>query len=215
MKNIWRILRLSKPLHGILLLLGFLILVTSALALVAPILSKFIVDNIVSRVQGHKGDLNSLVFLVVMAFLANIVSVAITSLSDRLGDHFAGRLRKYLTEKFYDKVLSLPQSYFDSQISGKITNQLNRGIFTIYAFLNGASNFILPTILQSIFTVAVMAYYNIPIAFFTFLLFPIYLSLSYYSTVKWGKEEVKKNKIEDQTRGRMNEVISNIRLVKG
>jgi ATP-binding cassette subfamily B protein len=69
--------------------------------------------------------------------------------------------------------------------------------------------------LQSIFTVAVLAYYNIPIAFFTFILFPIYLLLSYYSTVRWGKEEAKKNAIEDVTRGRINEVISNIRLVKG
>src|SRR5207253_2837781 len=46
------------------------------------------------------------------------------------------------------------------------------------------------------------------------ILFPIYLVISYYSTVKWGKREVLKNAIEDRTRGRMQEVISNISLVK-
>jgi ATP-binding cassette subfamily B protein len=132
-----------------------------------------------------------------------------------MGDHFAGKLRQFLTEKFYDKVLTLPQSYFDGQVSGKIVNQLNRGIFTIYQFLNGASNFMLPTFVQSLFTIVILAYYNLPIAFFTFILFPIYLALSYYSTVRWGKEEVKKNKIDDISRGRINEVIGNIRLVKG
>lgn len=215
MKNIVKIIQLSKPLHGLVILLAFLIIITSLLQLATPLFSKFIVDEIVARLQNNTGDLNRLISLIVAAFLVNAIGVGINVVSDRIGDHFSGRLRQFLTERFYDKVLTLPQSYFDGQISGKIINQLNRGIYTIYSFLNAGSNFIIPMFLQSIFTVAVLAYYNIPIAFFTFILFPIYLTLSYYSTVKWGKEEAKKNAIEDQTRGRINEVISNIRLVKG
>lgn len=215
MKNIWKIILVSKPLHGLVIIISLLILLSSALQLAAPILSKFIVDDIVARLQGEDGSLQRLIFLVVLSFLLNLVGVAITSISNRLGDHFAGRLRKFLTEKFYAKVLTLPQSYFDSQISGKIVNQLNRGIHTTYQFLNSLSNFILPTFLQSIFTIVVLAYYDIPIALITLALFPIYLTLSYFSTVKWGKEEIKKNKIEDSTRGRINEAINNIRLVKG
>jgi ATP-binding cassette subfamily B protein len=38
--------------------------------------------------------------------------------------------------------------------------------------------------------------------------------ISYYSTVKWGKEEIAKNQIEDTTRGRIQEVVSNMSLVK-
>ncbi len=215
MKNIWKIIKISKPLHGLVILIGILILTSSALQLVAPLLSKFIVDEITAKLSGHKANLSWLLTLIVIAFLSNLAGVAINSISDRLGDHFAGKLRQFLTEKFYDKVLTLPQSYFDGQLSGKIVNQLNRGISTIYQFLNGASNFILPTFIQSIFTIFILAYYNLPIAFFTFILFPIYLALSYYSTVKWGKIEAEKNKIEDVTRGRINEVINNIRLVKG
>ncbi len=215
MKNIWKIIKISKPLHGLVVLLGFLILISSALQLVAPLLSKFIVDEITAKVSGYQGSLSRLITLIVIAFIANAAGVLISSVSDRIGDHFAGRLRQFLTEKFYDKVLTLPQSYFDGQLSGKIVNQFNRGIFTIYQFLNGASNFVLPTFIQSIFTIIILAYYNLPIAFFTFALFPIYLALSYYSTVKWGKAEAEKIKVEDVTRGRINEVIGNIRLVKG
>lgn len=215
MKNIWKIIKLSKPLHRLVIIIGVLILVSSALQLVAPLLTKFIVDDITAKLSGHPSNINHLITLVIIAFLANLAGIALNTISDRLGDHFAGKLRQFLTEKFYDKVLTLPQSYFDGQISGKIVNQLNRGIFTIYQFLNGASNFILPTLVQSVFTIFILAYYNLPIAFFTFALFPVYLALSYYSTVKWGKEEVKKNKIDDITRGRINEVIGNIRLVKG
>lgn len=215
MKNIGKIIKISKPLHGLVYLLAFLIVITSVVQLVAPVLSKFIVDEIVAKVSGNGGNLNRLILLLVISFVMNFAGVAINSVSDRIGDHFSGKLRQFLTEKFYDKVLTLPQSYFDGQVSGKIMNQLNRGIFTIYNFLNTASNFVVPMLLQSVFTIAILAYYNIPIAFFTFILFPIYLSLSYYSTKKWGEEEGKKNKIEDFTRGRINEVIGNIRLVKG
>jgi len=213
-KNIIRIIKISKPLHHLVALLAILIVTSSLLNLAAPILSKFIVDEIVARIQGQGGDLNRLIFLIVLSFVMSFAGLVTTVVTERIGDHFQGRLRKFLTERFYDKVLTLPQSYFDSEISGKIVNQLNRGIQSVYGFLNTASNFIIPTLLQSILTVIVLAYYNLPIAFFTFILFPIYLTLSYYSTVKWGQEEVKKNQIEDVTRGRISEVISNIKLVK-
>ena len=214
MKNILQIIKLSKPLHRIFLILAVLILVTSALDLITPVLSKFIVDDIVSNLQHKSGDITNLAILIATAFAASFISLILTKISDRLGDHAAGKMRQFLTEKFYYKVLTLPQSYFDSEISGKIVNQLNRGIATIQDFTNTATNFILPAILQSIFTVIILAYYNIPIAVITFLLFPIYMIISYYSTVKWGKEEIAKNQIEDATRGRIQEVISNMSLVK-
>src|SRR3989344_5315044 len=214
MENIFKIIRISKPLHNIALVIGILILVSSSLELVPAILSKFIVDEIVNQIQHNGGSLNRLIFLLAATFFLSLLGVILTTASNRLGDHFAGKLRKFLTEKFYDKVLTLPQSYFDSEVSGKIVNQLNRAIQTIQNFINGSTNFMLPTFLQSIFTIIVLAYYNIPIAIFVAALFPIYLSLSYYSTKRWGEKEVEKNKFEDLNRGRITEVISNIKLVK-
>lgn len=214
MKNIIKVIRISKPLYHLIAILGVIILVASATQLVAPVLSKFIVDQIVLQLKTKNGNLNQLITLIVIAFIMNLVGVILTVLTDRIGDHFAGRLRKFLTEKFYAKVLSLPQSYFDSEISGKIVNQLSRGILTINEFLNMTSNFLLPTLLQSLFTIVIMIHYNVLVGLFTFILFPIYLLLSHYSTVRWGKEENKKNAIEDYSRGRIQEVISNIKLVK-
>lgn len=214
MNNIFRIIKISKPLHKLVTVLSILILLSSLLELLAPILSKYIVDDIVLNIQYKSGNITNLSLLIALSFLSSLLSLVITTLSNRLGDHTAGRFRQYLTEKFYYKVLTLPQSYFDSELSGKIVNQLNRGIQSIQDFMNTSSNFILPALLQSIFTVAVLAFYNIPIAIFMLLLFPIYMSISFYSTIKWGKAEVEKNKIEDVTKGRIQEVILNIPLVK-
>lgn len=214
MKNITNIIRIAKPLYKLTGVIALLIVASSILQLVSPIISKYIVDDIVAHIQHKSNNFNDLVFLIALTFFLGLLGNLFNSLSERLGDHFAGRMRKFLTERFYDKVLTLPQSYFDSEISGKIINQLNRGIFTIQQFMNTGTNFILPTILQTVFTIFILAYYNLAIAFLTFLLFPIYLLLSFYSTKRWGEEEEKKNKIEDRLRGRMSEVVANIRLVK-
>ncbi len=214
MGNIWKIIKISKPLHKIAAVIGVLILITASLELVPPILSKFIVDEIVNQIQHNGGSLSRLITLLTVSFLLSFLGVILTTASDRIGDHFAGELRKFLTEKFYDKVLTLPQSYFDGEISGKIVNQLNRAIQTIQNFINGSTNFMLPTLLQSIFTIVILAYYNVPIAILVAALFPIYLWLSFYSTKRWGQREVEKNQYEDLNRGRITEVVTNIKLVK-
>lgn len=214
MKNIFRILKIAKPLYSLFALSCFLIVLSALSDLTTPYFSKLITDEIIAKVTGKGANFDHLVFLIGLSFAVGLFGLVVTGFSNRLGDHVAGLMRKFLTEKFYYKILSLPQSYFDSEISGKILNQLNRGIMIIQNFMNTMSNFFLPTLLQSVFTVIFMAYYSIPVAFFTFLLFPIYLYLSHLSTKKWGEEEGKKNKIEDYTRGRINEVIGNIKLVK-
>lgn len=215
MKNIFKIVKLAKPLYGVIALSAFLILIVSLLGLSTPLFSKFIVDEITNKLAGKGGDLTRLIEFIVGLFAVNVLSVILTAISERIGDHLGGELRRFLTEKFYHKVLTLPQSYFDSKLSGKIINQLTRGILTINNFVNMATNFILPNFLQIILTVGLMLFYNVYIALFTFALFPIYYYISKYSSEVWGKEEAKKNAIDDRTRGRITEVISNIKLVKG
>lgn len=214
MKNILKIIQISKPLHQLIYVLTALIVSAALLELVAPIISKLIVDEIVAHLNTKAANLNRLIALILLAFGANILGISLTAISERLGDHFAGQLRQLLTEKFYRHVLKLPQTYFDSQLSGKIVNQLNRGISTIENFINAASNFIVPFFLQSFFTVIVLAVYSWPVAIFVTCLFPIFLSISFYSTKKWGEKEEIKNKLEDKIRGRINEAIYNIKIVK-
>ncbi len=215
MKNIWKIILISKPLHKIAGIIAVLIVFTALLDLATPIFSKFIVDEIVNQISGNTGNINILIGLIGLTFIVSITGLILTVITERLGDHFAGELRRFLTEKFYDKALALPQSYYDSEISGRILNQLNRGIQSIENFINTSTNFLIPMFLQSIFTIVILAYYNIPIAIAIFVLFPIYGVISYYSAKKWGEEEILKNQIEDKYRGRIQEVIGNIRLVKG
>ncbi|MDZ4229495.1 MAG: ABC transporter ATP-binding protein [Patescibacteria group bacterium] len=215
MKNIRKIIALSKPLYRLTLALSLLVLVMSVLQQIQPFFVKFIVDDIQKQITDSSGNLQTVSYLMLGLLAVNLVSTVLNSLSMRFGDYINSRLRRFLTEQFYSKAFTLPQKYFDSEISGKILNQLIRGIQSIQDFMGMFTNFVLPAIFQSIFTVGILFYYNLPIGILSLLIFPAYIYMSHYSTKKWGAEEVKKNRLEDISRGRISEVISNIRLVRG
>lgn len=215
MKNIAKILKLSKPLFRKTALLAVLVLLMSVLQQVQPFFIKFIVDTIETQIKTGAGSMLLVSWLMAGLLLANLLSSVLDSINMRFGDYINSRLRKYLTEEFYRKVFTLPQKYFDSNISGKILNQLNRGIQSIQDFMGMMTNFVLPAMFQSIFTIGILFYYQPIIGLMALLIFPFYILVSSYSTKRWGAHEVEKNQLEDISRGRIGEVIGNIRLVRG
>ncbi len=215
MKNIFKILRLAKPMHGLMLVIIVVVLISTTFDLVTPLLSGRILDEVKEQSENSDKEYNKLITLLSISLVSTLFYLATRSIGQRLGDHLAGKVRKYLTEVFYHKALTLPQSYYDSEVSGKIVNQLNRGITSIQQFMNTATNYIIPTFLQGIIVIGILAFYNIALALLMIVIFPIYLGISSISTKRWGKKEEVKNQIEDKTRGRIQEVISNIKLVKG
>ena len=215
MKNIGKIIRLSRLLFTKTLILAVSVLLMSVVQQVQPFFIKFIVDTIEIQIKSGLGSMVTVSWLMAGLLVANLISSVLDSLNMRFGDYINSRLRKYLTEEFYRKVFTLSQKYFDSNISGKILNQLNRGIESIQDFMGMMTNFVLPAIFQSIFTIGILFYYQPLIGLLAFLIFPFYILVSNYSTKMWGKKEVAKNQLEDVSRGRIGEVIGNIRLVQG
>ncbi len=214
MKNIFKILKLSKHQHKAIGIACLLITLQAVLQQLTPITLKFVVDELSKQISTGTGNYQRLTFLFVLILIINVFGIVLTALSQRLGDHIASRLGRYLTEIYYQKVFTLPQKYFDSEISGKMVNQLNRGIISIRDFLNAATNFITPALLQAVFGILVLGYFDLTIGLVALAVFPIYIAISRYSTKKWGVIQEKKNVYEDSTRGRIQEVISNIKLVK-
>lgn len=224
MKNIGKIIKLAKPLHPLLYAISSIITLGALVELLTPWLLKMIVDKIETASKLPLAQINlidpsnpffGVTVLVLLMLLANILGQGLSNISSRLGDHFAGKLRKYLTEQYFEHSLTLSQTYFDSELTGKIMSQLNRGVQVISDFFNVATNFIVPSFLQAVFTITVLAYYSPLIALFVFLLFPIYIYLSAKSTKAWAKYQESRNTYEDIVRGRLSETILNIKLVRG
>jgi ATP-binding cassette subfamily B protein len=68
--------------------------------------------------------------------------------------------------------------------------------------------------LQAIFGIGILLYFDLTVGLLALIVFPIYISISSYSTRRWGKIQEEKNVHEDASRGRIQEVIGNIKLVK-
>ncbi|MDA1316808.1 MAG: ABC transporter ATP-binding protein [bacterium] len=214
MQSIWRIITIAKPFHKLLIGLSSIILVSSLIDISGTIVIKFVIDELQNQIVSGTGNINAAFWLLGLMFGLNIITIISEAVSFRIGDYTNARIGKYLTEHFYQKIFSLSQRYFDSEISGKIVNQLSRGIVSLQDFLGAMSNFIVPALVQTIFSIGILAYYNWTIALLALATFPLYIYISHISTSKWGEFQVKRNKIEDVTRGRIQEVISNIRLVR-
>ncbi len=214
MNNILNIIKLSKPQHKWIVIAAILITLQAVLQQATPITFKFVVDELTKQISDGTGNYQQLIILFLLILVINVAGVILSSVNQRLGDHIASRLGRNLTEIYYRKIFTLPQTYFDSEISGKITNQLNRGINSIREFLGAATNFITPAMLQALLGVGILLYFDITIGLLAFIVFPFYIGVSTYSTRKWGRIQQEKNVHEDATRGRIQEVIGNIKLVK-
>lgn len=214
MESILKIYKISKPVRKWIFIACIIIAVQAILQQATPITLKYVVDELSKQIATKTGNYQTLTYLFALILTINISLVVLNSLSQRLGDFIASRLGRFLTEVFYKKIFTLPQSYFDGEMSGTITNQLNRGINSIRDFVNGSTNFILPAILQAVLGIGVLAYFDPLIGGLSFLIFPIYVLITNYSTKRWGKFQDQKNIYEDSIKGRIQEVIGNIRLVK-
>ncbi|OGM33296.1 hypothetical protein A2803_05520 [Candidatus Woesebacteria bacterium RIFCSPHIGHO2_01_FULL_44_21] len=214
MGNIWKILKLSKPQHRWILVAIVLITIQSVLQQATPITFKFVVDELSAQVSNGDGNYEKLIFLFGLILAINAVGVILNTVTQRMGDYIASRLGRYLAEMYYRKIFTLPQKYFDSEVSGKIVNQLNRGILSIRDFIGTTTNFMAPAMLQALFGVGVLMYFDVGIGLLALAVFPVYIAISTYSTKRWGKIQEEKNVHEDASRGRIQEVISNIKLVK-
>lgn len=214
MKNIFKIIKLARPQYKWIAVACLLITIQAVLQQVTPITLKFVVDELAKQISTKNGDFGRLTFLFALILAVNIILVILNTLNQRLGDFIASRMARYLTEIFYKQIFTLPQVYFDGELSGKIVNELNRGILSIKDFINASTNFIVPALLQATFGVIVLAHFNLTIGLVALAVFPIYIGISTYSTRRWGKLQAEKNIHEDATRGRISEVIANIKLVK-
>lgn len=214
MKNIFKIFKISKPQHKWIFFACFLITIQAILQQASPVTLKYVIDELSAQIATKSGNYQTVTYLFALILVINLSVAVLNSVNQRIGDFIASRLGRFLTEIFYKKIFTLPQSYFDGEISGKIVNQLNRGINSIRDFINSATNFIIPAILQAVFGIGVLAYFDLTIGLLAFSIFPVYIFITSYSTKRWGKIQVEKNVYEDSVRGRIQEVINNIRLVK-
>ena len=211
MGAIFKILKSARELWGYYAVISFFTVVLSLLTLLMPLFSGWAIDEIL---KGTGANVSYVVWLAIGIFLLDVSQTLFSNISGYIGDQMSERLYKLLGHRYYEHLMSLPQKYFDVELSGKIINRLNRSIMQITGFMQMMSNNFLQFIFSTIFSLVVVAYYSWPVALMLFALYPIYVWMTFRSSHVWQNYQKKKNLHTDIASGRFAEAIGQIKVVK-
>src|SRR5574344_1940952 len=209
--SIFRYVKSLWPYYVGIIVLGIII---SALGLAIPFIMKAVTDVIVSGLQSGQADIWPTVRLALLLFAADLLTTFVQNWTGYLGDVMSVRLRQILSNRYYQHLLRLPQSYFDNELTGTIINRLNRTINEVTQFINMFANNFFSMYLTLIVSLVVLLTYSWELALMMTLLYPIFMWLTAKTSAKWQKWQKEKNLETDIASGRFAEVVAQIKTVK-
>lgn len=181
---------------------------------VQPLLTKTIVDEVTKLVGSHEVRTNVVIWAVLGIFVADLGQNLFSNIGGIIGDQLQARLRKTLSERYFAHLLKLPQRYFDTELSGKVLNQLNRSIDQITTFAQAFSNNFLQFIFSTVLSLVIISLYSWPVALMLATLYPIFIWLTMRTSGKWREYQTDINQQADAATGRFAEAIGQVKVVK-
>jgi ATP-binding cassette, subfamily B, bacterial len=214
MKDIWRILTFTRPLRGYYTGISVLTVLLALMSQAIPLFTKGAIDEITKLGSGGEVNVSLVAFFALAIFLTDLGQTLISNVSGYYGDIMMVKLQRFLSDAYYRHVLSLPQKYFDTELSGKVINRMNRGISQLSTFAQMVSNNFLQFIFSTVLSLAVVAYFSWQVALMLGLLYPVFIWLTTRTSTKWQAYQKTINEHQDIASGRFAEAISQVRVVK-
>ena len=217
MRSLGKILSSTRVLWPSYVAILFTSVLITTTALLMPFIISGATDEVVDVVKagGHTGGhVKTIVWFAVALLVADLVNTFISNIGGYIGDVAAVRMRRILSTRYFEKLLTLPQSYFDRELTGTIINRLSRNISETTQFLNMFANNFLPMLLTTFAVLIISAVYSWPLALLLLIVFPVYMYLTTLTSKKWQVLEQQKNEQFDIAGGRFAEVVGQIRVVK-
>ena len=209
MNSILRIVRSASALWPFYLGVLITASVTAILSLLTPFILREATDTVVAG-----GPLRTILWWVVALFVADALGNVVKNIGGYIGDVMVARLRQILSTRYFAKLLSVPQGYYDNQVTGTIIARLDRSIANITQFLQSFSNNFFVMLIQAAAVLVITAVYYWPLAILLAALFPIYMWLTALTSERWQKFEAIKNENIDVANGRFAEVIGQVKVTK-
>ncbi|MBU5180577.1 ABC transporter ATP-binding protein [Cutibacterium acnes] len=144
----------------------------------------------------------------------DVVNSLLTNVNGWLGDIMSAKMRPILSTRYFSKLLELPQSWFDEELTGSITSKLTRSITNVTDFAKAFSNNFFTLLLTTFAVLIISAIYYWPLALLLAIVFPIYVWLTALTSRNWQTHQDVINHHIDTAGGRFQEVVSQIRVVK-
>ena len=214
MRSILRILGSARELWPSYAGIVVCSLAVAATGLATPFILKSATDQVVAATHGPDAPIATLLWLAAALLAADLANTVLSNVGGFLGDTMAARLRARLSSRYFSKLLTLPQEYFDGELTGTVINRLSRSITETTSFLNMFANSFFPMVLTIVAVLVITASYSWPMAALLAVIYPIFMWLTTITSARWQVLEAEKNHELDVAGGRFAEVIAQIRVVK-
>jgi ATP-binding cassette subfamily B protein len=214
MSGIFRIFKFTKVLWPYYAGVSAFAILVAAMSQAQPLLTKPAIDQITKLIGGAHANIKLVAFLAVLIFLTDVGQTLFSNIGGYMGDMLSAKLQRFMSQRYYEHILSLPQRYFDTELSGKIINRMSRGITQIGTFMQVVSNNFLQFIFSAVFSLVIVVHYSWPVALMLFSLYPIFVFLTTRMSNKWQSYQQKINLEQDIASGRFAESIGQVRVVK-
>ncbi len=211
MKPLGKILSYASSLWRYYALISLFTIILSAAQLLQPVLTGRMIDVLRS---GTSADVRQVAVLVLLLFAMDAGSGVLNNINGYLGDRMGAKLHRTLAERYFAHLTTLPQAYFDRELSGKIIGRLNRGTQQISQFINMFANNFLQFLVTTVFALLLAIHYSWLVALQLAALYPIFIWMTMKTSVKWQKWQAERNHAIDTALGRFAESIGQIKVVK-
>lgn len=213
-KDIWRIIRFTRELWRYYIAISIFTILLAVMTQLQPLLTKGAIDQVSKLAGGGHADVALVAVFAGAIFLTDLGQTLLSNIGGYFGDMMSVKLQKLLSQRYYEHVLSLPQRYFDTELSGKIINRMNRGISQIGTFMQMMSNNFLQFLFSTVLSLGVVAYFSWQVALMLLLLYPVFVWLTTRTSTKWQEYQKTINEEQDIASGRFAESVGQVRVVK-
>jgi len=214
MREIWRIIRFTRSLWRYYAGVSVFTVLLAIVGQLVPIFTKGAIDEVTKIASGGEANVELVALFATLIFLTDVASTLLSNFGGYLGDMLSIKLQRFMSQRYYEHVLNLPQKYFDTELSGKIINRMNRGIGQVANYVQVVSNNFLQFVFSTVFSLAIVAYYSWQVALMLLLLYPVFIWLTTRTSTKWQDYQKSINEDIDIASGRFAEGIGQIRVVK-
>jgi len=209
-----RILRFTSELKRQYIWIGIITIFIALLSLVQPLLTKFVIDEITQILSGGEVNIWLIAVFAILFFLSDVIQTLLSNISGYIGDITSVKVQKIMSERYYAQLLRLPQGYFDSELSGKIINRMNRGITQIANYMQILTNNFLQFIFSTVFTLIIVFYFSWQVGLMLLVIYPVFIYMTTRSSGKWQEYQRIINDEQDIASGRFAESINQVKVVK-
>src|SRR5258708_22499847 len=179
-----------------------------------PLFTKGDVAQATKLARGGHPNVTLVAIFALLIFITDMGQTIFSNIGGYLGDVLAIRLKKFMSVRYYEHLMSLPQGYFDTELTGTIINRMSRGIQDIGDFVQMFTNNFLQFIFSTVFTLIIVAYYSWPVALMLLALYPIFIWMTAKTSNKWQRYQKQINQDLDVASGRFAESVLQVKVVK-